>query len=200
MATLLIKFDPPLQSWGTKWNLREDHNTDFYPSKSGVIGMIASALGRRRDEDISDLARLKFGVRIDKRGTIIDDFQVSEVQSKKKGEQKKVISHRKYLSDACFTCGIEADEETLKVIENALIHPANALFAGRRNCPVTADLVQGIEQKSLLEALSDGKGEEGERKHIILDAETLGMAVKDVPVSFSPHHRRYAYRSVEVRR
>ena len=64
MPTLLLKFNAPLQAWGTSLKLK-NHETDIYPSKSGVVGMIASAMGRRRDADISDLAKLKFGVRID---------------------------------------------------------------------------------------------------------------------------------------
>ena len=59
MAVLLLRFDAPLQSWGVTEKLK-DHHTDLVPSKSGVIGMIASAEGRKRDEDISDLVDLRF--------------------------------------------------------------------------------------------------------------------------------------------
>ena len=113
MPTLLLKIDPPIQSWGTTLKLK-NHETDMYPSKSGVIGMIAAAFGRKRDEDISDLAELRFGVRIDRQGTILDDFQVSEVS----GKDKK-IGHRKYISDACFTCGIQADGKKLEEIKGS---------------------------------------------------------------------------------
>jgi len=196
MSTLLLVFNSPLQSWGTTLKLK-NHDTEPYPSKSGVIGMIAASLGRRRDEDISDLVRIRFGVRIDKQGTVIDDFQVSEVPGKN-GNSDKKIGHRKYLSDASFTCGLEGEDEVLEKIKYALMHPAYALFAGRRGCPVTVDLVQGIVQKSLLDALSDDIAEE--QKTIILDSnEGYGGAVKDVPVSFSPYNRQYSYRFIEIR-
>lgn len=191
MPTLLLKLDAPIQSWGTNLKLK-NHETDPFPSKSGIIGMIASALGRRRDEDVSDLAAIRFGVRIERQGTVIDDFQVSEVS-----EKEKKIGHRKYLSDACFTCGLEADEEVLKEIMDALLHPANALFLGRRGCPVTAELVQGIVADGLPEALAyDPK--ESHQTLVIDSDEGLGGAVRDVPVSFSPNNRQYRYRFIEI--
>ena len=190
MSTLLLRMDAPIQSWGTTLKLK-NHETDTRPSKSGVIGMIASAMGRSRDDDITDLASLRFGVRIDRQGFVMDDFQVSEVSSK-----EKKIGHRKYLSDACFTCGIEADEAMLKEIEFALRHPANALFLGRRGCPVTADLVQGIVPEGIPEALLL-KGIRNEKTIFFDSAEGFGSAVKDVPISFSPYDRKYGYRFVE---
>jgi len=192
MSTLILKIDAPLQSWGTTLKLK-NHDTDMYPSKSGIIGMIASALGRGRDEDISDLVELKFGVRVDKQGVIIDDFQVSEVS-----EKDKKIGHRKYLSDACFICGIEADQKKLEEIKYALLHPAFALFAGRRGCPVNADLVQGIVPEGIPEAL-EYDHEEGHRTIVFDSQEGYGGAVKDVPVSYSPYNRIYKYRFVEIR-
>lgn len=50
MKTILLKFAGPLQSWGTSSHFETRH-TDFYPSKSSVIGLIASSLGYRRDDD-----------------------------------------------------------------------------------------------------------------------------------------------------
>lgn len=190
MPTLLLRMDGPLQSWGTSLKLK-DHDTDPYPSKSGVIGMIASALGRNRNEDVSDLSSLRFGVRIDRPGVIIDDYQASHVPG-----QKEKIGHRKYLSDACFTCGLEGDIEKITTIRDALRHPANALYLGRRGCPVTVELVQGIMEKTLLEAL-DSYDKNGPHRTIIMDTDdTSCEAVRDVPVSFSLSGREYKYRFI----
>ena len=193
MPTLILKFNAPLQSWGTTLKLK-NHYTHPYPSKSGVIGMIASAMGRKRDEDLTDLSDLRFGVRVDNPGTIIDDFQVSEVSSK-----EKKIGHRTYLSDACFICGIEAQEDILTGIKNALLHPANALFLGRRSCPVTIDLVQGIVNEELEKALNDYESNKERKMMIIYSQDSLGEAVRDQPISFSPFNRQYRYRFVETK-
>ena len=50
MATLLLRLAAPMQSWGidSKFDTRK---TNREPTKSGVIGLLAAALGLRRDAD-----------------------------------------------------------------------------------------------------------------------------------------------------
>ena len=78
MAVLVLRLAGPLQSWGvsSKFNIRESGTE---PSKSGVIGMVAAALGRRRGDSIEDLAALRFGVRRDQPGTVTRDFHMAHV-------------------------------------------------------------------------------------------------------------------------
>ena len=215
MAVLLLRFDAPLQSWGVTEKLK-DHHTDLVPSKSGVIGMIASAEGRKRDEDISDLVDLRFGVRIDEEGEIIGDYHISIVGGSF-GETKDLYGNghlvdtinrktrtklgtRYYLAGAVFTCGIEGDRDRLEEIKDALIHPANILFLGRRCCPVTANLIQGVVNESLYNALSDGSGHRGFIDVSDDSSDGKFRMVKDTPVSFNPEQRKYALRKCkEVR-
>lgn len=208
MAVLILKFDAPIQSWGIETKLR-DHQTDFLPSKSAVIGIIASAEGRRRDEDISDLRSMRFGVRIDKPGTILRDFHVY-VNNGSFGRDKvlsnghhmdsipssdKNVSNRYYLQDAIFTCGIEMPFEQLIEIRNSLLHPANALFCGRRSCPVTADFVGEIVEGTLESAL---KTESSDHQAFLDTDSCLNESdiriTRDDPVSFSPIKREYTIR------
>lgn len=51
MSTLLLRLAAPLQAWGTESKF-ESRRTQREPSKSGVIGMLAAALGLRRDADL----------------------------------------------------------------------------------------------------------------------------------------------------
>lgn len=67
MYTLLLRLSGPLQSWGAD-SLYDNRNTDYYPTKSGVIGLIAAALGLKREDSLEKLNTLKFGVRIDCQG------------------------------------------------------------------------------------------------------------------------------------
>ena len=55
MGTLLLRLAAPLQAWGidSKFNIRQTGNV---PSKSGVVGLLAAALGRTRDESVEDLS------------------------------------------------------------------------------------------------------------------------------------------------
>lgn len=49
MATLLLRLAAPLQSWGSDSKF-ETRKTDREPTKSGVVGLLAAALGLRRDD------------------------------------------------------------------------------------------------------------------------------------------------------
>ncbi|MBR0417080.1 MAG: type I-E CRISPR-associated protein Cas5/CasD [Firmicutes bacterium] len=208
MAVLLLRFDAPMQSWGTEAKLK-DHPTDHVPSKSAIIGIIASAEGRCRDADISDLRCMRFGVRIDALGKLLRDYHVY-VNGGSFGRAKmlpnghyiesipssdKNIGNRYYLQDAVFICGIELPRERLEEIRYSLLHPANALFCGRRCCPVTAELVGEIVEGTLETALKTDSGE-----HLAyLDAENdLNESniriTRDDPMTFSPIKREYTFR------
>ena len=68
MATLLLRLAAPLQAWGSgsKFNIR---STEREPTKSGVIGMIAAAMGIQRNDDphkLDPLNALRFGVRVER--------------------------------------------------------------------------------------------------------------------------------------
>ncbi len=74
MPTLLLQLKAPLQSWAPEDGYTH-RNTGSLPTKSGVIGLVASALGRARGSDISDLAALRFGVQPVHTGPWLTDFQ-----------------------------------------------------------------------------------------------------------------------------
>ena len=188
MSTLLLRLAAPLQSWGidSKFDIRR---TGREPSKSGVIGLICAALGIKRDDDemVSQLATLRFGVRVDKEGHFVRDFHM--VRSKK-GES--YVTNRYYLADAEFLVGFESvDEELLKKIEYALLNPVFPLYLGRRSCPPTGRLCLGIRKLELEEALL-------ETVRIVMDAKKGedGNIVKDLPISYNPEHRKHMFRKV----
>ena len=136
-STLLLRLAAPLQSWGmdAKFEIRR---TNREPTKSGVIGLLAAALGRRRDEPVDDLSRLHFGVRVDQEGELLRDYHTA---SSPKKESERYVTERYYLSDAVFLVGLEsADRDLLHSLEEALRFPVFPLFLGRRSCPPTLPL------------------------------------------------------------
>ena len=150
MSTLLLRFAAPLQAWGTesKYDIRK---TDREPSKSGVVGFLAAALGRRRDESVEDLNELRLGVRVDQEGEIIQDFHMVH-----KDEKTSYLTRRFYLSDAIFVVGLESqDKEMLKILERAVKNPVFPLFLGRRSCPPCGPILLGIHECGLEEALDN---------------------------------------------
>ncbi|MDD6098510.1 MAG: type I-E CRISPR-associated protein Cas5/CasD [Oscillospiraceae bacterium] len=199
MATLLLRLAAPLQAWGSssKFNIR---NTEREPTKSGVIGMIAAAMGIQRNGDqklLEPLSRLRFGVRVDKEGILLKDFHM--VHEYKNG--KTVDSHlteRYYLSDAVFLAGFESDSrEYLGKIADALNSPVYPLYLGRRSCPPTLPVVIDISDDSLIDALINAASlteTKSNYKRIVYESNEGGTVVQDVPVSFSQLHRIHGYR------
>ncbi|MEU7184552.1 type I-E CRISPR-associated protein Cas5/CasD [Streptomyces sp. NPDC045369] len=70
---LLIRLAGPLQSWGLSGRFAR-RDTHTRPTKSGVIGLCAAALGLPRVEPLGELAEVLFGVRADRPGTPLRDY------------------------------------------------------------------------------------------------------------------------------
>ena len=122
-----------MQSWGIS-SLFTERDTAMEPSKSAVIGLICAALGRSRDAEISDLAKLKMGVRVDREGLLEKDFQIAQGAMNANGSKsdQAVTSNRYYLADAAFLVGLEGDPDLLTPIHQALLHPKWHIFLGRK--------------------------------------------------------------------
>jgi len=76
MPTLLLRLAGAMQSWGTTSRF-DQRDTGKEPSKSGVIGLLAAALGIDRENwtDLKPLTRLSMGVRHDRAGIPKYDYQ-----------------------------------------------------------------------------------------------------------------------------
>ena len=128
---LLLRLAGPLQSWGDSSRFAR-RRTRTEPTKSAVIGLLAAALGRSREEDIDDLRLLEFGVRTDQPGSLLRDFQVERSLDEK---VVMPLSHRYYLSDAVFLVALGGPADKLAELDEALHHPVWPLYLGRRSCP-----------------------------------------------------------------
>lgn len=206
MYTLLLRVAAPQQSWGdhSRFNHRE---TRREPTKSGILGMVAAAEGRRRDADLSDLAELQFGVRIDQPGLVETDFQ-TEIDWRT--GKSKALTHRSYLSDAKFLVVLSsANREKLESISESLRNPAFPLFLGRRAFPPAGRLVLEIREGTLADALQEApwlaSTHERERHPTIVHLDTIRDAsegepvdevIQDVPVCFDLKDRRHSSRAV----
>lgn len=199
MSTLLLRFAGPLQAWGadSRFDVRR---TNREPTKSGVIGLIASALGLRRDAPLDELNRLYFGVRVDREGVLLRDLHTV-----RKDKNTSYMTTRYYLSDAVFLIGLHSDDEALmQRLEHAVRNPSHPLFLGRRSCPPEGRVCLGLRQMPLEEALKSepslippkpSKPGEPQRARIVLDDPHGTARLNDLPVSFSPYNRQYAYRA-----
>ena len=205
MATLLLRLAAPLQSWGLDSKF-ETRKTDREPTKSGVVGLLAAALGLRRDdtEGLARLNGLRFAVRADQEGSLLVDFHTANREEDRKKGKAPYVTYRHYLQDAVFLVGLESEDTALlQELETALKHPVYPLYLGRRSCPPTLPLCLGIRQGSLLDVLRtepmQGRKPETGKLRIVADADPADPAAvprQDLPVSFSPVHRQYGFRPV----
>ena len=210
MSVLLLRLAAPMQAWGarSRFTVRE---TETAPTKSGILGMLAAAAGRRRTDPIEDLLTLRFGVRKDQPGRVIRDYHTAHPAR----EKHTTLSERYYLADAVFLAGLEGDEGLVSGLDDALRHPVFPLDLGRRSCPPAQPVSLGLRGGGLLAALEaepwiasdwfrrrSGGGIDTE---IVIDAESVpadgavwdAVGSPDLPVSFDPRHRKYAYRQVQ---
>ena len=206
MSTLLLRLAAPLQSWGVDSKFEQRRGTMREPTKSGVIGMIAAALGRNRDDPIDDLSALNFGVRIDQPGQILRDFHTARY----KDDKPPYVTNRYYLSDAIFLAGLEGDYDFLQEIESAIISPIYPLYLGRRSCPPVGRISLGINDKSLENALLEESWQASEiykrrtsytntinNLTLVIDSKAIGnLRRRDLPLSFSQKYKKYAYRYI----
>lgn len=161
--TLLLRLVGPQQSWGT--NARFDHrDSERAPTKSGVVGLIAAALGYPRDREVTGLAALRMGVRVDRPGIRMRDYHTAlDVVDSGGRPADTVVSERFYLADAAFAVGLEGQSiELLQEIQGALLNPHWPLALGRRafapSLPIAfgeADEQPAIVQAELLDALKN---------------------------------------------
>lgn len=193
MSTLLLRLAGPMQSWGTdsKFDVRR---TQREPSKSGVIGLVAAALGvsRQDRQALATLACLRFGVRVDREGTLLRDYHTAHTE---KGGA--YVTNRYYLADAVFVAGLESEDGALlEKMGEALVSPAFPLYLGRRSCPPTGRIFLGISPKPLEEALRENAPDSA--SWLVLDAKAgePGGLQRDVPLSFNPNRREYGFRRV----
>lgn len=200
MNTLLLRLAAPMQAWGADSKF-ETRRTGREPTKSGVIGMIAAAMGIPRNGELKELSCLRFGVRADREGVVMCDFHTA------RGNKDPYITYRYYLADAVFVAGLESsDISLLERIQYALEHPVFPLFLGRRSCMPTQPLVLGIREGGL-EAVFDNEPWYGapwwseekpkELRTVIECAATDEDAamVRDVPLSFDPVKRQHGFRA-----
>lgn len=175
MPALAIHLDAPMQSWGTssRFQYRE---TDAFPGKSAIIGLIAAAMGIDKHapgeaDEIAALAALRLTVlSIPKPRSVnrLSDFHTIGGGYDKKGPlheklsiPKKasgapfgtVITRRSYLTDAAFVAILEGDAALLDTIAAALLDPVWGVWFGRKTC-IPASPLSPVIAPSLREALA----------------------------------------------
>lgn len=160
MPTLLLRLAGPMQSWGTTSRF-DQRDTGKEPSKSGVIGLLAAALGIDREnwDDLEPLTRLTMAVRHDRPGVLKRDYQTAQniISADRSKVHETAVTTRDYLSDAVFLVGLEGpDRRLLERAHTALQNPCWPLALGRKSYvpsePIWLD--NGVVDAPLVDALA----------------------------------------------
>lgn len=150
---LVFQLYGPMAAWGDI-AVGEYRPSFAHPSKSAIIGLMAAALGMRRDEEERQKALTEacaFAVRVDAMGIMLRDYHTAQVPPEKKGitrhtryselaseDLNTILSSRDYRCDAAYTVAIglrENSKFTLQQLSDALRKPVFALYFGRKSCP-----------------------------------------------------------------
>ncbi|AFD28160.1 CRISPR-associated protein (plasmid) [Deinococcus gobiensis I-0] len=144
-----------MQSWGTRSRF-DDRDTEAEPTKSGVLGLAAAALGIDRAEPVTHLAALAFGVRVDRPGLPLHDYHTAQLYpGSRKAETS--LTRRAYLSDAAFWAALSGDPELLADLHAALRNPYWPLSLGRKAFVPSVPLwwPEALRTSPLLDTLRD---------------------------------------------
>lgn len=213
MKSVILRLEGPQQSWGLTSRF-DERDTALEPTKSGVIGLCAAALGWGRDatEELAMLAALRMAVRVDRPGSLSRDYQTAgggRFAGQRYGVRKAsgafgdtVTSHRAYLADASFLAALGGDEHWLvERIDQALRNPHWPLFLGRRafvpTTPIAAGVVDTSPDVALEQAPRAPRGQT--RVRLLVEVDVNGLARNDQPLSFVSSDRRFASRMVASR-
>ncbi|MCJ8269240.1 MAG: type I-E CRISPR-associated protein Cas5/CasD [Psychrosphaera sp.] len=172
---LIFQLYGAMASWGDI-AVGEARHTALYPSKSALTGLIAAALGIKRDEEQRQLQltkSLQFGIKVLSSGSILRDYHTSQVppQERKRvfhtreqelkhaAKLNTILSTRDYRADAYALVAVSVTQDapySLQQISDALKTPKFVLYLGRKSCPLAVPLdAQLAEQTKGLQAAFD---------------------------------------------
>lgn len=149
--TLFLRLEGPLQAWGhneAKFAIRRVHDA---PTKSGIIGLLCSSLGKTRAEATdfiqSTLQIFKLGVRIDRKAVRFWDFQTVGALMKLRNAEGKpkdgpILSRKEYLCDASFLVAVQCEPALIAEFEKALKNPVWVPFLGRKCCSPSRPILE----------------------------------------------------------
>ncbi len=144
-----------LASWGDI-AVGEYRPAQTYPSKSAITGLLAAALGIRREEDAIHIdLNNHYGVAvcIQMEGELMRDYHTTQVPAGNKGwysrkdelcfaplELKTILSQRDYRMEAYYQVAVWIKDHanapySLEALAAALKKPVFTTYLGRKSCP-----------------------------------------------------------------
>lgn len=164
MDYLVFRLYGPMASWG-EIAVGEARHSAIYPSKSAITGLLAAALGiRREQEELHNQLTEGYwqAVKLLKAGQVLKDYHTAQAPDsvgkfryrtrrdeivQGKDRLGTVLSTREYRTDAQAIVAIKALDGApydLQSLQQALQSPKFHLYLGRKSCPLSAPLATQI--------------------------------------------------------
>lgn len=212
-------FHGTLQSWGDAAridsNADSPKSTEFFPTKSAILGFLRGALGEpRSNRDEDGLRNARILIRADRQGSLGRDYQVAQrTHHGFKAGNTKVIP-KFFLQDATFIVLVgHPSDQVIHRLEQAVQSPQWAPFLGRRaHVPTLPPLLGVIDTEDPRHFLGAdlpifwGSNDNVYSKRVLTYDSQLDEPwrnptldeVMDEPVSLHPRDRLYANRTVQI--
>ena len=150
---LVFQLYAPLAAWGGQ-AVGQERPSDDHPSRSALLGLLAAALGIRRDQEAEHQAlshACRFGIKLPAPGLALRDFHTIQVPPSAKKQQHlqtrrdelrepkvgTMLSFRSYRQDALSIVAVTSTDERYSPdrLSDALLEPVFPLYLGRKACP-----------------------------------------------------------------
>ena len=219
-ACLALLLDGPMQSWGHASRF-ERRTTALHPTRSGVIGLIAAAVGidKHTADETAQLSRFTSlnvtTLTLPRRNRRAQELLMQRLEdyhtvtgirraSGKEDEDATVQTYRHYLLDARFGVLLEGPSALLDSIAAALRNPKWGVWLGRKCClPASPLLVappgaRAVVWSALLQRAGYSGTETEEQFDRILEVAATDSGadmIEDTPIAFgAPIGERHAPR------
>ncbi|CAG17974.1 type I-E CRISPR-associated protein Cas5/CasD [Photobacterium profundum] len=199
MKTLILKTEG-LSAYGLQ-TFDVHRRVNHFPTRSAIVGILCAALGISRDEHakIHELStKLTIAVQVHHTGEKMMDYHTVENFRSPLGKIQKGTkpTYREYWCDSEHSFAISADEQTIKLLIQAVKSPVFTIFQGRKCCPLTRPLLECVLEES---NPSDALKHLGEKGQIFSDIQGSNhVATLQVRDLITPVARKYAIRTVYV--
>lgn len=171
-----LRLAAPLQSWAGARVTGNIVRTGARPSHDGLRGLVAAGLGAHRGAWPEWLQDLQFSIRVDKRGSLVDEFQTINphdenlefqqrmhfILTRKKwsksasftpdGQNLTSIVRRTYLAGAEFVVEVSGSEHSNEVAD-ALRRPKFVPYLGRKAFAPVFPYFLGAGEPGMLDSL-----------------------------------------------
>lgn len=151
MTGFLLPLDGPMQSWADT-GFGQIREAGPFPSRAGVLGIVAAALGVPRADGrlVALHSAFRVHVAVARPGHVRRDFHTVDT-----GRASPTLTWRDYHHDACFAALVESDDDAaVSAAVAALRRPVYPAFLGRRACPPAQPLLPDPDHEASLAGLA----------------------------------------------